>query len=271
MSGSTRCNKGFRQVEPILTVAQLKKRYMFGIDVKDKDGKVLPDSVCQAHINNAVSALEHLLDISITPRTTTEEKDYNANDYIQWGYLQLNNFPLISISEMNIVYLHDLNNDPETSLEIPLNWVRLDKETGIVRLIPNNKFPSRLAVDSGASFFPELFRRQGHVPNLWRVTYKYGFDDGKVPVLLNHAIGLMSSLFVLSVAGNLVLGAGIAATSISLDGLSQSISTTQSAENSAYSATRKEYLDALLGRNKDEPGVVQMLMDYYKGQQINII
>jgi len=148
----------------------------------------------------------------------------------------------------------------------------LNKETGVLRLVPNNKFPSNLQVGAGGAFFPELFRRQGHVPDLWLVEYTYGFEPGKIPVLINTAIGLLASIFALSVAGNLVLGAGIAGSSISLDGLSQSIQTTQSAENSAYSATRKEYADQLFGQRDGDPNsIIRILRNYYKGQYINII
>jgi energy-converting hydrogenase Eha subunit A len=70
----------------------------------------------------------------------------------------------------------------------------------------------------------------------------------------------------------LIIGAGIAATSISLDGLSQSIQTTQSAENSGYSAVIKDYSEKLFGKTKDDPfAILKILKDYYKGQSMNII
>lgn len=271
MAGKKACNKGHTQAEPLINIKRLKQEFLFGVVAVDNDGNDLPDSVYHAHINNAVSIVEHLLDIAITPRTYTEEKDYYMTDYFQWGYMQLNNYPLLDVESMEVVYLHDENNDPEVVLEIPRNWIRVDKETGILRLLPNNKFPSRLAVDSQAAFFPELFRRNGQVPNLWRITYKYGFEEGKVPVLINLAIGLLASLFVLHIAGDLVIGAGIANSSISLDGLSQSIGTTASAENHAYSAKANQYRDLLLGRNEKDPGIMGNLMDYYKGRGLNIV
>ncbi|RLG45227.1 MAG: hypothetical protein DRN81_02285 [Thermoproteota archaeon] len=272
MSGSTRHNKGHTQVEPLITVKKLQEIYLFGVDVVDNDGNELPDTTYQAHINNAISTLEHILDLAITPRRTCtpEEKDYHANDYVEWGYLPLNNFPVIEINELSFVYTHDDTAQPETAMNIPPAWWRLNPEEGIIRLIPNNKFPGRLAVGS-YGFFPEIFKRQGHVPNLWRIDYTYGFAAGKVPVMLNHAVGLLAATFVLHLAGDLIIGAGIAGSSLSLDGLSQSIQTTSSAENHGYSAKANNYNEALFGKNEKDPGVLGHLKDFYKGADISII
>jgi len=268
-----RSNRGFTQAESLITVKQLKERYLFGLlDVTDSEGNSISDETLQVYINNAVSMLEHYLDIAIMPRTDVEEKDYYANDYWDWGYFQLNHFPLLSIDKMEISYLKDNDGNDISIQEIPKAWIHTNKDTGIVRLIPNNKFPANLQVGSGGNFFPELFRRHSHVPQLWHITYTHGFAEGCIPVLFNAAIGLTAAMYALSVAGNLVLGAGIAGSSLSLDGLSQSIQTTPSAENSAYSATLKEYQARMFGATKDDPNsIIRILKDFYKGQGINII
>jgi hypothetical protein len=60
--------------------------------------------------------------------------------------------------------------------------------------------------------------------------------------ILEYA-GILAARNILITAGDLVIGAGVASFSRSIDGLSQSIGTTASAENSAYSA-RIKMLDA---------------------------
>lgn len=269
---AARCNRGFKRMESVISVKQLKERYLFGIEIVDKNGNELPNSVFQNYIDNAISWLEHDLDISITPTQKEEQKDYQAYDYFQWGYFYLNEVPVISIESIKISYLRNNSGVDLEDLDIPSEWWRLDPDTGLVRLVPNNKFPARLQVGSGGGFFPELFRRHGHVPALWVFQYTHGFKDGKVPTLMNSVIGLLASIQALSIAGNLVLEAGIAGTSISLDGLSESIQTTQSAENSAYSATRKEYADQVFGRRAGDPNaLIGILRNYYKGQTMSII
>ena len=57
-----------------------------------------------------------------------------------------------------------------------------------------------------------------------------------LPADIIRAIGLKASLLALDIAGDLIVGAGIAQISTSLDGLSQSVNTTASATNSGYGA-----------------------------------
>lgn len=60
------------------------------------------------------------------------------------------------------------------------------------------------------------------------------------PTIL-QAIGYTAAMPILDTAGDLVLGAGIASQSISIDGISQSISSTSGVENAAYGARKMQY------------------------------
>ena len=265
-------NKIIGKLEPIINTAKLKQDYLFGIEINDKNGNPLPDKSYDQYISNAISLLEHFLDISITPVIDhIEDRDYYFNEYCDWGYFLLNNYPVIQIKKMELVYFRDPDGEPETLQEIPNQWIRLQPHDGIVRLIPNARFPANLQVSQNGNYFPEVLRTE-HVPHLWRITYDFGFCDGGVPSLINQAIGMIAASQALIIGGNLVLGAGIASSSISLDALSQTINTTQSAENSAYSATIKEYGDKLFGANKDDPfAILKILKSYYKGSTMNLI
>jgi len=78
-----KCNKLMKRTEPIVNIKQLKERYLYGIDIVDNAGKPLPDSAYQIYIDNAVSLLEHDLDISIIPMLNEiEDRDYHYNEYI---------------------------------------------------------------------------------------------------------------------------------------------------------------------------------------------
>ena len=59
--------------------------------------------------------------------------------------------------------------------------------------------------------------------------------------LLVDFVGLVASLLPLDTAGDLIIGAGISSQSLSMDGLSQSISTTSGVENSGYGARAIQY------------------------------
>lgn len=257
-----------KKSETLVTVEELKKTYLFGVKVRDKEsGKDMPDETYQTAIDTAISMLEHYLDISVSPVNNFKEyKDYRANDYLDWGYMQLDNYPVECIRSLKVVYYRDDNGlvDENQSITIPQSWLRLDSHSGIIRLVPNGKMPAGLQVGNGG-YGPELFG-QRLIPHAWEVTYDYGFCSGVVPVLLNQAIAMVASIIILITAGHLILGAGIAGSSISLDGLSQSINTTQSAENSGFSSTIKDISDKLFGKTKDDPYcIMRILNNYYKG------
>ena len=270
-------NRIISKTEDVLTPKELKSRWLFGVPIVDNEGNELPDEVLQQYIDIATSYIEHELDISIVPqRCIYEHKDYFANDYWEWGFFQLNNIPVISIEKLQVVYLQNppgMSNDSNVVLDIPEEWVRLRNHDGMIRLIPNNKFPASLQIGAAGSFFPELFRRHSNVPHLWRFEYTSGFAPGKIPLVVNQAIGLLASVYALNIAGDLVIGAGIAAQSLSLDGLSQTIQTTASATNHAYSAKVLEYRKKLYGEGINSPdrGLMRVLKDYYQGSRINII
>ena len=130
--------------------------------------------------------MSHYLDISLVPRTEIEYRDYHLNDYFGWGYLYTTNFPVIEMNSIELVYFRDEEGNDQTVQEIPPNWIRLEAHSGIVRLIPNARFPASLQVDQAGNYLPEILRSQ-FVPNLWKITYVHGFEAGKLPVLVNHA------------------------------------------------------------------------------------
>jgi|GEM_PF-4030292 len=66
-----------------------------------------------------------------------------------------------------------------------------------------------------------------------------------VPPLITKAILYTASMLPLDIAGDLLLGAGIAQQNISIDGLSQSIASTASATSSGYGAKIISYKDQL--------------------------
>lgn len=259
-----------KRVEPIIDIARLKSQYLFGIDIVDSFGNSLSDDAYQQFIDNAISMLEHDLDIALSPiMGEVEYKDYHYNDYVDWGYLYLNNFPVIQVQKIEMVFYKDDSGADIAVQRIPDNWIRLQRHDGIIRLIPNARFPATLQVGAHG-FFPELLRGDT-IPHAWKITYDYGFEDGKVPTLVNHIIAGLAAMQAFQIGGSLVIGAGIASSSISLDGLSQSINTTQSAENSAFSAQYKEYQDLIFGKNEKDPGLLGTLRAYYKGEVFGII
>ena len=79
------------------------------------------------------------------------------------------------------------------------------------------------------------------IPDYWDLQYITGFDLDNMPMDLINLIGKLATFGPLGIAGDLILGAGIAAQSLGVDGLSQSISSTSSATNAGYGARLVQY------------------------------
>lgn len=93
-----------------------------------------------------------------------------------------------------------------------------------------------------------------------------------MPSLLNMAIGILGSLNTISVLGNIALGAGVVGYSIGLDGMSQSVQLSASAEYSAFSSLGKELRAQFQGSAQNDPNsIIAILRRYYKGQTMQVV
>lgn len=237
----------------IMTVAQLKQRYLFGVDFRDDNGNFLTDETFQFYILAAIEYVEHELDIRILPTSFIELQDYNRDDYQAYNFIQLDNYPVISIEEFNVQYPSG-----QTVVSYPSEWWRLDKEHGHLRIVPTAGTLSEILIGQGGSYLPAIYNGLMSLPHLFEIRYTAGFEDCRVPANIIDVIGMAASLGPFNVFGDLIAGAGIANVSLSIDGLSQSIGTTSSATNAGYGARIIQY-------QKQIKAQLAMLRRYYKG------
>jgi hypothetical protein len=94
------------------------------------------------------------------------------------------------------------------------------------------------------------------IPDYWKVAYLTGFD--KIPDNILTVIGKLASIFILQQLGDVILGPGISSMSLGLDGLSQSVSSTKSASNSAFGSRISVY-------TKDLERELPALHDFFTG------
>lgn len=147
--------------------------------------------------------------------------------------------------------LVDLNGDGEVAVTLPVPCFDEDYQ---VELSIVNAAGEPISSSSGASatLDPWGRAREGfvvEVQGLPEGNWKLSWQAFTLPASIKHAIGLKAALAPLDVAGDLILGAGIANVSRSHDGLSTSIGTTSSATNAGYGARVKQFereLGALL-------------------------
>lgn len=259
------CKEPEELVDPVLwnqtSVTQIKNNYLFGIDLSDAQGNPLPESLFVHYLNSAMDYMQNLLDITISETPFEAEKhDYIRNDYVNWGFIQLDHNPVREIKALRMMY----GNRP--SFEIPLDWIKLDKLTGQITLFPAAGSANNLIIGQTGMLYG--FQSQwDYAPMLWEVDYVAGIDenDPSMPLeLLKEAVNKRAACGILNVWGDLIIGAGIANQSVSIDGVSQSIGTTQSAMFGGASARVNEYTkdlkETLLPALRQKFGGVRMVV-----------
>lgn len=236
----------------ILTVDQLKQRYLFGISLTNDNGEALPDEVYVHYILSAIAWFEKLLDVKIIPTTITREAhDYYRGDYNEYCIIQLDSYPAISIEKFVLEYPSG-----QAVVEYPIDWISLDKDHGIIRVVPRSGTLSQVMIGQGGSFLPSIYSGVPHLPDLFKIDYTAGFEV--IPQDILDIIGMMASLGPFNIFGDQIIGAGISSLSTSMDGLSQSIGTTLSAMYGGYGSRITAYTKQI----KEQ---VPNLRRYYKG------
>ena len=233
--------------EPLLTVDQMKQRYLFGLDLTDKHGNPIPDEVFQHQLNSSLSFLEHKLDIIILAREFTEEYDYRAQDYIDFNFIQLKKRPVSEVIKMKARFPN--NRD---LVEYPTSWYVVEKESAQVQLSPIEGSFSGLIVTQGGSYMPLIFGTRDYWPHLFQIQYKAGFCADQIPVIINEMIGMQAAIRAFEVLGDILFGPGILSESVSMDAasVSKGLANSQkyalfSGRITSYKEQMKEYIETV--------------------------
>lgn len=229
----------------LISAADLRSRFFHGVTIRNARGEELSDTVFEFYIAAAQSQLTNYLGITLVPTTVVDESHaYNRLDFRQYAFLTLRKGPVMSVESVNIRWQG--NNGPQ--IQFPVEWASWNPASYQPRLnlVPGATTYSGAMIMSGGLFLPMLARGVlSYVPDVFRVSYTAGMsvDDIDQDVIL--ALGLMASIGPFNIAGDLIAGAGIASKSMSIPGLSQSISTTSSATNSGYGSRIGQYNEQL--------------------------
>lgn len=220
---------------PNLSINEIMSDYLFGIDLVDPNGNPFPKSMIASYINSAITYVENMFDITLTPTDIKSEcHDYERNDYTNWGYMQLWKRPIREITGMRLMY----GNRP--SFEIPLDWLKIDKKGGKVQMFPSQGNVSTLII-SGTGAIYGLHNFWSYAPQMWEVDYSAGMESNEMPANIKELIYKKACISILTVWGDLLGGAGIVSQSLSIDGLSQSTNLARSATNGLAYARCEAY------------------------------
>lgn len=255
-----------------ITKDLLIARYLYGLDLTDDRGVPFPDEMWEWAIEVGYASARTQLDLEIDPvefyggevddadfashiflpqtmkdsqgRYGPESHDYWQQD--SFGTLRLRRRPILEVpSKIHVVY----PGSTQPIFTFPQTWLQLqDPYSGVLNIVAAlNALPAQL-LPSGGIYNPGgavplvvNTRGMGNFPNLLKVYYKAGFPPGEVPPDILHCVCLIAAMNILNPAGDLIVGAGIASTSLSFAGLSQSVNTTSSATNAGYGSRIIQY------------------------------
>lgn len=240
-----------------LSVDFLKEVYLFGIPLQDIYGNQFSDTLLDHFLKAGIEYAQRVFQIVIDPITITEEShDYHSNDFLNWSYLQVFKRPIIEVSSLKMFF------GEQQLVSFPSDWIRVHNISGQIQLFPASGSAGSMIITQSGSYLPMLLGAYQYAPHVLKVSYTAGMPD--VPHDLVEYICKRATIGILQVWGDLIIGAGIANETISLDGLSQSIGTTQSPEFSGAGARIKNYQD-------DMKILEKRLKDTYLGVNMVVI
>lgn len=226
----------------VISPSELVQLYLAGIPLCYPDGTVLTMDAIKHQIEAATKEVEHFLSIKIKKQIIWDNHDFIREEFFRWGYIKTT-FPIME----PIVLQGHINNVKQ--VDYPQDWLSIKRGNDSTKfrnlyLIPNTS--EGAAMTNHAFVFSGITPHMGffgtdYIPNYWRVKYCTGWD--KCPADLVDAIAKLAAIQILAIVGDLVFGAGIGNQSISIDGISQSYSTTKGGGKGAFSGRIQQYID----------------------------
>lgn len=250
----------------VLSPSEIRDLYFFGIEIVDGSGNEIPDTTIRFYLESAQKEIENRLKIKFKKQLFEENCAYFRDDYI-------NNLPRIQtrypVNEgLSLTgYYKKIE-----QISYPKEWLSSHTNgDGIymkrISIVPTSGSAVGTSQDIAltgitTSYFGSM-GRFNQLPDYWTSQYVTGFDIEHYPSDLINVVGMLASIPIFHVGGDLVIGAGISSQSLGIDGLSQSINTTASAENHAYSARVLQY-------RKDIERTLKAVEKTYKGFNFNV-
>ncbi len=221
----------------ILSANEVLNLYLYAVNIEDSDGTRFDTESINFYIRAAQQEIEKYLNIRIQRQLVTETQNFYRDEYAT-------QFPLLHPTyqvRVPLALIGFLNKIEQ--IIYPPEWL-LTKESNqgeynhSISVVPNGVSSTVGNFDvvlTGITAYLGL-QRYALIPNYWTLQYETGYACNEIPYDIINIIGKLAAIPLLNIAGDLILGAGIARQSLSIDGLSQQIDSTASATNSGYGA-----------------------------------
>ena len=249
----------------VLTPDDFRYTYLWGTDFKATNGSMFSDEQIQYFIDAAITEMERRLNITIRKRRIKCEDiieknhlkrkidyddeetpyDFSYRKIQRYGMIQTKQRPILNVTRCTLI------NKTESNVDL-LPTVVPDKKNGVLKFLKRPYKPS----DTWDGISTSISRYGSETFNnhlFYAVDYDAGYETSDdIPEDLRHNIGLMIAISLLNVIGDGLM-AGFSSSSLSMDGVSESFSSTQSATSATFGARIMEYkkeLDDYIQANK---------------------
>ena len=214
---SVSVEKGLTRFETLVTPDLLKADFLFGIPLKSNLTKQeLSNDTLRRYIIRAVSRLETELKINISPVKYTDRYDYNLWDYQKYNFIQINHWPILQVESFRGKYPNAVD-----FIQFPQEWLSVYNEFGMFQLTPTNGAITQFFLTNDATYLPLLLGSRAQWPQLWEITYTSGFENDKIPAMINNLIAQNAALQALRILNPILFP--YTSYGIGIDGTSQSV------------------------------------------------
>lgn len=223
----------------IISPSELLSLYFYGINVQSNDGTEFDLETARYYILTAQREIENYLQIKLTPELITETLSYYSKDYygkfpiFQTKYPVNRGYTLIGLlgRAEQIIYPQEwIKTHVDNQGDFPKQFTLVPTGSGTGTTGDVDVILSGVYTQVG-------LRTYGNIPEYWNTQYLTGYACGNTPYDIMNVIGKLAAIGIFNIAGDIALGqAALANYSLSIDGLSQSIGTTNSATNAAFGA-----------------------------------
>lgn len=237
----------------VVTPDDLRFTYLWGTDLKATNGQSYTDEQIQYFIDAAVSEMERRLDIAIVKRRIrcnaaerglVKDVDYDDDEAVyDFRYSKIARYALIKTRKKPISRLHSLKVLSRfTSFTDLTDTTIVDKTKGLLKLMRRPLKPSETS--SGIQTAVGMYGNETRGLQLfYAIDYDAGYETSDdVPQDLRQVVAKTAAVSLLNVIGDGLMS-GFSSSSLSMDGLSESFSSTQSATSAYFGARIKEYKD----------------------------
>jgi len=232
----------------VFSPSELLSLYIFAIPTVAKDGTELSLETVRFQIQAAQKEIEDYLQIKFNNFLQDETLSYYSKDYYgKFPYFQTK-YPvkkcysligLLGAAEQIIYPRVWLKQDVDSDLDFAKQFSLVP--TGYGTGVEGNAdvIITGILRDIG-------LRSYGQIPSYWQCEYSTGYDYKNMPAVLVNIVGKLSAIGILTILGNMLNGMGVSSSSISIDGLSQSISTPRSSNSHLFSGVTNQYTKEVL-------------------------